>query len=331
VGGGIAFMDSVTPTGLSTSSSSVSFKDGYLVTGAAGWGFGNGLRTELEIGWHDNSAKQPFVQDSTPGTFIFGANGRATQETLFGNLLYDFDTGTPWTPHIGFGIGIDSARVDNINVPAGANPINTHDTVFGYQGIVGVEYAVAPGFHLGLEYRYIGTSDLKILVPGNIATSGNTQSSYSLATNNILATLRYSFGEAPAASPPVVAPPPVQPPPAPPAPVVEAAREFQVFFDFDKSDITAAAAKTIQAASDTVKAGNIAHLTVTGHTDTVGSDKYNQGLSERRAAAVKRQLIADGVSGDEISTVGVGKAGLLVPTKDGVREAQNRRATIDLQ
>ena len=131
--------------------------------------------------------------------------------------------------------------------------------------------------------------------------------------------------------------PPPPPPPAPaapapaPAPTMEKQREFQVFFDFDKSNITEAAAKVIQSAADVVKQGGIAHITVTGHTDTVGTSKYNQALSERRAASVKTQLVSDGVSGGEISTVGVGKTGLLVPTADGVREPQNRRAVIELQ
>ena len=129
-------------------------------------------------------------------------------------------------------------------------------------------------------------------------------------------------------------------PPPPPAPVSEAPpvaptpekqREFQVFFDFDKSNITDAAARVIQAAADVVKSGGIAHITVTGHTDTVGTARYNQGLSERRAASVKTQLVTDGVSGGEITTVGAGKSGLLVPTADGVREPQNRRAVIELQ
>jgi iron complex outermembrane receptor protein len=131
-----------------------------------------------------------------------------------------------------------------------------------------------------------------------------------------------------AAPPPPPAPAPAAPPPAP---VAEAARSFQVFFDFDKSDITAAAARVIQAAADAVKAGHVVQITVTGHTDTVGSAAYNQGLSERRAAAVKSGLVADGVSGGEIATLGVGKTGLLVPTADGVREPQNRRAEIVLQ
>jgi outer membrane receptor protein involved in Fe transport len=145
--------------------------------------------------------------------------------------------------------------------------------------------------------------------------------------------IRYTFGgdEAPApeVQPPAPPPPVAPPPPAPPK--VEAQREFQVFFDFDKSDITEAAAKVIQAAADVVKAGGAAHITVTGHTDTVGSAVYNQGLSERRAAAVKMKLAMDGVPDGEITAIGVGKTGLLVATADGVREPQNRRAVIDIQ
>jgi outer membrane receptor protein involved in Fe transport len=145
--------------------------------------------------------------------------------------------------------------------------------------------------------------------------------------------LRYTFEAAPESSPPAElppAPPPVQAPP-PPAPAPEKQRQFQVFFDFDKSNITEAAAHVIQAAADVVKAGGIAHITVTGHTDTVGTTQYNQALSERRAAAVKTQLAGDGVDPGEITTVGVGKTGLLVPTADGVREPQNRRAVVELQ
>ena len=124
--------------------------------------------------------------------------------------------------------------------------------------------------------------------------------------------------------------PPVSPPPPPSPPKVEARREFQVFFDFDRSDITQAAAAVIAQAAEVVKSGGMAHVTVTGHTDTVGTAAYNQGLSERRAAAVKGELVKDGVAGSEIMTNGVGKTGLLVPTADGVREPQNRRAVIDV-
>jgi outer membrane protein OmpA-like peptidoglycan-associated protein len=143
--------------------------------------------------------------------------------------------------------------------------------------------------------------------------------------------VRYEFwtpAVAQAPLPAVVTPPPA---PAPVAKAPEVQRAFQVFFDFNKADITAAAAKVIQAAADNVRAGHVTQIVVTGHTDTVGSAQYNQGLSERRAAAVQHQLVADGVAANGITTRGVGKTGLLVPTADGVREAQNRRAEIVLQ
>jgi outer membrane protein OmpA-like peptidoglycan-associated protein len=141
---------------------------------------------------------------------------------------------------------------------------------------------------------------------------------------------KLNFGAPPPAPAPAAPSPPLHLPPPPIAQVPEAQRAFQVFFDFNKSDLTAAARQVIKAAANTAISGNYVNLVVTGHTDTVGSAKYNQGLSERRALAVKAQLIADGLPETEITTIGVGKTGLLVPTADGVREAQNRRATIEL-
>lgn len=140
---------------------------------------------------------------------------------------------------------------------------------------------------------------------------------------------KLNFGAAPPAPAPLQ---PSLPLPLPPRPAVQAPepqREFQVFFDFNKSDLTGAARQVIRAAAQTAKSGDAVHLVVTGHTDTVGSAQYNQGLSERRATSVKTELVADGLPAGEIETIGVGKTGLLVPTADGVREAQNRRATIE--
>jgi outer membrane protein OmpA-like peptidoglycan-associated protein len=158
-----------------------------------------------------------------------------------------------------------------------------------------------------------------------------TRTATSLSQQSALIGVRYEFGAA-EPPPPAAAPAPLPPPPPAPAPVraPEAQRQFQVFFDFDKSELTDASRRVIQQAAATVRSGAPIHITVTGHTDTVGTVSYNQGLSERRADAVKQQLVTDGVPDGEIATVGVGKSGLLVPTGDGVREPQNRRATIDL-
>jgi len=72
----------------------------------------------------------------------------------------------------------------------------------------------------------------------------------------------------------------------------------------------------------------VTQLTVTGHTDTVGSDAYNMRLSRRRAESVAAQLEKDGIPSSEISIVAKGKRDLLVPTADGVKEPQNRRVQI---
>jgi len=69
---------------------------------------------------------------------------------------------------------------------------------------------------------------------------------------------------------------------------------------------------------------------VTGHTDTVGSDSYNQALSIRRAQSVKDEMIRQGMDGGTIDIVGKSFHDPLVPTGPGVREPQNRRAVIDL-
>ncbi len=129
---------------------------------------------------------------------------------------------------------------------------------------------------------------------------------------------------------PVAATAPAPVPVPAPAPVAaESQKEvFQVFFDFDKSEITPQAAQILQQAAVHAQSGGQVRIVATGHTDTVGTEAYNMKLSERRAQAVKDALVAAGIPADEITTRGVGKQELLIPTADGVREPQNRRVEI---
>jgi OOP family OmpA-OmpF porin len=119
--------------------------------------------------------------------------------------------------------------------------------------------------------------------------------------------------------------------PAPAAATTMKVSAVQVFFDFDRSNISEAAARTLRQTAANAMQGKVIHINLTGHTDSSGPDAYNQALSERRAAAVKAELVKDGVPADEITSAGVGKAGQLLPTADGVREPQNRRTEIILQ
>jgi OOP family OmpA-OmpF porin len=122
--------------------------------------------------------------------------------------------------------------------------------------------------------------------------------------------------------------PPPPPPAAPPPPPV---KNFLVFFDFDKSTLTPRALDIVKEAANTAKSGQNARVTCTGHTDTAGPANYNMALSLRRANTVKNALVKEGVPATSITVVGRGETALLVPTKDGVREPQNRRVEIVVQ
>jgi iron complex outermembrane receptor protein len=136
--------------------------------------------------------------------------------------------------------------------------------------------------------------------------------------------MKYRFGgpsEEPAAAPAPYTPPPAQA-------VAPAPKSYLVFFDFNKSDLTGQATQIVDQAASNAGPAHVTRLTVTGHTDTVGSDAYNMRLSRRRAESVAARLEKDGIASSEIEIVAKGKRDLLVPTADGVREPQNRRVQI---
>jgi len=117
-------------------------------------------------------------------------------------------------------------------------------------------------------------------------------------------------------------------PPAAQAIAPAAPHSYLVFFDFNKSDLTSQATQIVDQAASNAGPAKVTRLTVTGHTDTVGSDAYNMRLSRRRAESVAARLEKDGIASSEIEIVAKGKRDLLVPTADGVREPQNRRVQI---
>jgi outer membrane protein OmpA-like peptidoglycan-associated protein len=111
---------------------------------------------------------------------------------------------------------------------------------------------------------------------------------------------------------------------------VPADREFVVYFDWDRSDLTAEAQSVVTQAANYAKSGRPTRILIVGHADTSGSAAYNIGLSNRRARTVADALVAQGVNGGVISLDGKGETALARPTADGVREPLNRRATIGI-
>jgi OOP family OmpA-OmpF porin len=132
---------------------------------------------------------------------------------------------------------------------------------------------------------------------------------------------------APAARP---APPPPPPPPAPaPAPARIVLRG--VNFDFDKSDIRPDAQVILDSAAEILNENPSARVEVAGHTDSVGTEEYNQGLSERRARAVVDYLAGKGVSADRLSPSGYGESRPVADNGTADGRAQNRRVELNTQ
>lgn len=106
---------------------------------------------------------------------------------------------------------------------------------------------------------------------------------------------------------------------------------FIVFFDWDRSDITGEAAQVLDSAvAENRNCASLA-MSVAGYTDRSGADAYNQALSARRAEAVRSYVVSRGVNGAAVSTEAFGETNPRVPTEDGVRELQNRRAEINFK
>jgi outer membrane protein OmpA-like peptidoglycan-associated protein len=127
--------------------------------------------------------------------------------------------------------------------------------------------------------------------------------------------------------------PPVPPAPAPP--VVAAAPPMKkkivlrgVNFDFDKADIRPDAVPILEEAAKTLQAESQLTVAVNGYTDAIGSEEYNQRLSERRANAVKAFLEKLGVAGSRLSARGFGKSNPVASNDTAEGRAQNRRVEL---
>jgi hypothetical protein len=103
-----------------------------------------------------------------------------------------------------------------------------------------------------------------------------------------------------------------------------------VFFELDQATLTPNGAQVVAGAAQEFQQTGAARLSLAGHADRSGSEAHNQQLSERRAKAVRRELVRLGVPDGVISTVALGETSPLVPTADGVREARNRRVEIEV-
>ncbi len=135
---------------------------------------------------------------------------------------------------------------------------------------------------------------------------------------------------APAAAP---APAPARAPAAPVAQKPAAAKvtyAADTFFDFNKSVVMPAGKAKLDDLVSKVKGINLEVIIAVGHTDSVGSDAYNQKLSVRRAEAVKAYLVSKGIEKNRIYTEGKGEKQPVADNKTKEGRTKNRRVEIEV-
>ncbi|PXF59594.1 MAG: hypothetical protein C4B58_03020 [Deltaproteobacteria bacterium] len=101
-------------------------------------------------------------------------------------------------------------------------------------------------------------------------------------------------------------------------------------FDFDKSDIKPEFVPVLDEAVEILKEHPDTNVIIEGHTDWTGTEKYNQGLSERRAASVFNYLVEKGISQNSLETVGYGEAAPIADNHTQEGRSMNRRVVFKI-
>lgn len=122
------------------------------------------------------------------------------------------------------------------------------------------------------------------------------------------------------------------PEPAPaPAPVAQKVTyAADAFFDFDKSNLKPEGRASLDELVSKIQGINLEVIVAVGHTDSVGTEQYNQGLSERRAESVKQYLVSKGIEAGRVYTEGKGELQPIASNQTAAGRAQNRRVEIEV-
>jgi outer membrane protein OmpA-like peptidoglycan-associated protein len=348
--GGVAFN---TPLRSTTDNTRIGTEAGVVGLADAGWGFGNGLRAEIEGLYADSSIKGIRTLRTTGYLDpLKEPTGSFRNYAALANIIYDVKVpALPIVPYLGVGAGygwLDFRNVGGVgrhrfdlpeqNTYTGPAQVSFGNAGgFAFQAIVGAAWPVpwVPGLDVTGDYRFLGTDRVDVPVDrvalydekvNGVVPVTQAHNGILLHDNVVMLGVRYAFG-APAPVP--ASEPAVQRPEAPPA--LQAARTYLVFFDWDRADLSARARQIVAEAAQASMHVQTTRIEVNGYTDLSGTEAYNQRLSVRRAKSVEAELVRDGVAADEISLHGYGETNPLVPTAKGVREPQNRRVEVILK
>ena len=311
------------------------------------------FRPELELTYRSNDV------DSQHENYLVGVLGtplRAEAPTkgdstigysAMANLWIDFlKSRSNFHPYIGGGLGAVNFEQKDPTY-AGEDLEEDDDVVMAYQLGGGLGYALTDQVDLSLDYRWLKSEKGKFdLSPDD---SGTVKARYE--TESVMLTLRFYF-DGPEDAPPPAAPPepvvvvpvvePAPPPPPPPPPPCRAPEPGQPFdmqgcqigdtivlrgvnFDFNKSSLTVNAKTILDQVAEGLNRRTDVKVQLEGHTDSKGSDAYNQSLSQRRAQSVMSYLRGKGIAADHMRAVGRGEAAPVADNETDEGRELNRR------
>ncbi len=263
--------------------------------------------------------------------YVYGRareNGQRYQQHLLGaDALYLFSRDT-FRPFILIGAGVEHDKVKL----SGGRASQTAPYVsagLGIQAVISDRVTLQAdlrnvhGFSGGKDFNHLKSNNYYMTVGLNIAFDAPPS-------------------PAPAAPPPPEAPiltplEPVAPPPPPPPPArfEKVSLSATELFSFDSDKLNPNQPKLDDIANLLNANSGVTNVVITGHADRLGSDKYNQKLSERRANAVKNYVISKGVAANRRTAVGKGESTPVVECKDKNRAAlikclePNRRVDVE--
>jgi OOP family OmpA-OmpF porin len=255
------------------------FDIGEAGSGAAGYGFGNGFRVEIEGDYRHNSLRQ-FLGTGFPTS----AGGDQANYGGMLNGFFDMDIGLPWIyPYLGLGVGYSVTHLSGLSVTApngGYSFAATGESGnFAYQGIFGVSLPVSalPGLSFTAEYRFFSALGPEGFDGTSLGTEGAYGTKpYGLARGNAditadynhsaLIGLRYELFPPPRPAPPSP-PAPLTATPAPPA----ESRTYLVFFDWDRADLSSRGRQIVAEAATASTHVQITRIDVNGYTEAVHS------------------------------------------------------------
>ena len=231
--------------------------------------------------------------------------------------------GRGWNPYVLAGLGYQRSEEEFDAFPSPNSPGRREDGNFAAKVGVGLQTTLEKRVGVRAELAYRADFDDTSVAAPNESWFGDV-----LASVGVVIPL----GPAPVAAVAPPPPPPAPTPAPPPAPAPITIDLNGVNFDFDKSTLRPDAVAILAEATEILKRYPDLRVEVAGHTDSVGTAAYNQGLSERRAKAVYDYLTSNGIDSSRLAgPVGYGLTRPIDTNETKEGRARNRRTELNVQ